>query len=674
VTDYSLRYRFSASGQADVVRAFQAIGAAAAKAAAAEERAAVVAQRATAKAQAARERPVGAVARRSTSALNVDREADAEIRAAKRVADAKIREEKRARDYVGRIRDRHFAAEQRQGERMAERAQATRNKRIGIVRDMAMTGLMTGAVGVGAAGAAVVGVSARKEFALRNKTRDLSISTRGSGQEAVSGEVLAREFQKTAIATPGQTADGVADAVKAFTTKTGNLDMARKLQGTFATLASASGTDASTIGATSADLMQKFGITDEGQMKDALGKLYMQGKAGSFELADAAAKFPMMAAAGQRFGLDKGAKGVATLGGLSQIARESTGSADQAGTAVEAMFRQLVSKSGDLKSKGVDVFKKDGSARDIQDVLVDTISKVGGSDIAKKKVGLQQVFGDEGIRAISPLIDTFASAVKDGTDPIKALRTKLDAAINVTGAWADVQEDAAMAQQSSGAKMTAAWESLSSKVGDQVVPHLVAMADALAKTPGFFDALAGTAGVLAEAFVGLISFLKTIPGVGDLLKGKDVPMDEQIEQSAATIDRLNKKAEKGPLTGAEQKVLDEENAKLSEAMTAREFSEAAVNGDVAPEDFDALYRSQTKGEDETENQRVMREAFNTGTGAKAERVEHGAIDPDAPNAGGVTLETERLQASLDKLDAAVNKSASAVSLLGQGRGDPLGSK
>jgi hypothetical protein len=679
VTQYDLRYRFSASGQADVARAFQSISTSAAKAATAEQRGQARTEAAAAKAGAAKERAAAkalAADERAanTSAKLANAAANAEEKAAKRAADAKIREQTRAQSYVAKIRDRHFLAEQRQQERAEQKAQSRRSKLLGSLGNGAMdAGLMLGGAAIGAGGA-VVGAAARKEFALRSKTRDISVSTRGSGEVAVSPEVLAREFQKTAIGTPGQTADGIADAVKAFTTKTGDLDMARKLQGTFATLSSASGTDAKDIGASAADLMQKFGIKDVGEMQGALGKLYMQGKAGSFELSDAAAKFPMMAAAGQRFGLDKGAKGVATLGGLSQIARESTGSADQAGTAVEAMFRQLISKSGDLKEKGVNVFDKGGNARDIQDVLVETISKVGGSDMEKKKVGLQKVFGDEGIRAISPLIDTFASAVKDGTDPVKALRDKLRSAIDVTGAWEDVQEDAAMQQQSSSAKATAAWEALSSKVGDQVVPELMKMMDSLSATPGLFDALAGTAGVLASAFVGLIDFLKTIPGVGDMLKGPDKPLDQQYEESAATIDKLNAKKAKTGLNGAEEKQLAEANKKLEETMAAQELGAAAANKEIAPEDFDAIYRSMESGREETGNQKVLREAFNMSTGAQAERVDYSAIDPDAPNAGGVTLETERLQASLDKLDAAVNKSASAVSMLGQGRGDVLGSK
>jgi hypothetical protein len=678
-------YRFSASGHADVARAFKSIGDQAAKAASAEERAAAKAKSAVEKTAAAKAREAAkadAAAARAAAKTEqmANRAADAEIRAARRVSDAKAREERRARDYVGRIRDRHFLAEQRQGEKMAEKARATRNRRIGMVGEMAGAAMLTGASVVGAAGLAVTGLAARKEFALRNKTRDIAISTRGAGQSAVDPEALAREFQKTALATPGQSAEGVADAVKAFTTKTGDLDMARKLQGSFATLSSATGADMGDISSAAADLMQKFDIKSVDDMREAMAKLTFQGKKGAFELKDAAAELPAIASAAQRFGLDKGTKGVATLGGIMQIAREATPSGAEAATSVEQMFTQLVAKSGKLKAaewggKGVNVFDEKGNAREIQDVLVDVIKNVGGDDMEKKKMGLQGVFDVRGIRAVSPLIDAYAQAVKDGTDPVKAMRDKMRNAIDAVGGWTDIQEDAAIAQQSAGAQLTAAWESLSAKVGDQVLPHLVAMADAVSKTPGLFDALAGTAGVLASAFVGLIEFLKTIPGVGDLLKGPPKSVQEQIDESSATIDKLNaKKAKGGTLTGAEQKQLNEANAQLAQGMMTQELADAAVNKEIAPEDFDAIYRSQAQGDEETEGQRVIREAFNTGTGQNAQRVETSAIDPNAPNAGGVELDADRAQAALDKIEQAANRASTALSLVGQGRGDPLGSK
>jgi hypothetical protein len=668
----AIAYRFSASGHADVARAFQSIAAAAAKAAAAEQRAAQTTVEAAAKAQRARERSTGSPFR-DQGGNAADAGAKAEERAARRAADAKIREAERARRHVDGIRTRHFLAEQRQQEKLEQRAARRRAESIGTLKDVA-SGMFLGGMGAfGAAGMALVGGAARKQFALESKTRDIAISTRGSGQEAVDPGMLAKEFQRTAAASPGQTAEGIADAVKAFTTKTGDLATARKLQGTFATLASASGTDAKDIGASAADLMQKFGIKDEGEMQNALGKLYMQGKAGSFELSDAAAKFPMMAAAAQRFGLDKGAKGVATLGGLSQIARESTGSADQAGTAVEAMFRQLVSKSTDLKSKGVEVFQKNGQARDIQDVLVDTISKVGGNDLAAKKVGLQKVFGDEGIRAISPLIDAFAQAVKEGKDPVQALRDKLAAAIDVTGAWTDVQKDAATRQQSAEAKLSAAWESLSAKLGTSVTPVLTKFVEAL-NTPAFqsaLDLLALNVDTVAWGMRELFKVLQEIPGIGDAFKPKAKPIEQQIEDKRAELakfdEAVNARLAKDPTSDGLTKEEAAKEAKLNDELMALEMSRtlaSAAGGTIDEASFRQGFDEVAAMSGQKENALKAMEAYNRG------RPEGQQVQYDE-SAGKLVGSADALKASADALnEAARNMPKGGVP--GDAPGEPLG--
>lgn len=670
MTEYNLRYRFSASGQADVARAFQSIAAAAAKAAMAEERAGASAERAMAKAaraKAAVEKSTGSPFRDAGRGQSSG--ADAEAKMAKRAADAKIRENDRALRHVARIRDRHFLDEQRQQERGEMRARTRRSRMIGKLGGLGMdAGLAFGAAAIGAGGA-VVGAAARKEFALRNKTRDISISTRGSGQAGVDPEVLAKEFQRTALASPGQTAEGIADAVKAFTTKTGDLATARKMQGTFATLSSASGASAQDIGSASADIMQKFGIKDPEEMQRALGSLYMQGKKGSFELSDAASQFPKVGAAASRFGLDKGAKGVTTLGGLMQIAKESKDSPEAAATSVEAMFRQLVAKSGELKGQGVNVFDAKGNARDIQDVLVETISKVGGSDVEKKKVGLQKVFGEEGIAAVSPLITAFADAVKNGTDPVKALRDKLSDATNVTGGWEDAVEDAATRQSSASAKMDAAWESLSAKVGEAVLPELVKLADSVAKTPGLFSALAGTVGVLAEGFVGLIGLLRKM---GLIEEEKPKSTGDALKDAEAEVDKANEPMANGrsyaSLTPEEKAKVDKANERYASLAMIEETQQTAMGSGSEEEVRMGIEQIETMGglstEEKRARQNAVAESFNSGRG------EDQKINFD--EASG------QLVASADALkDAALAMNEAAKSMPvggapGDAPGDPVG--
>ena len=152
-------------------------------------------------------------------------------------------------------------------------------------------------------------------------------------------------------------------------------------------------------------------------------------------------------------GGEKSGKGVKMLGGLTQIARTGTGSAEQAATAIENMFTQFKFKAPKIKAAGVDVYK-DGKVRPVEDLIPEVISKVGGTDIAKKQAGLTQIFGEQGIRAINPLVAKYNAAFQGtkGTDEQKtaaalnAVRFEIDKAANAAGTWSDVMRDAAQAQ------------------------------------------------------------------------------------------------------------------------------------------------------------------------------------------------------------------------------------
>jgi hypothetical protein len=257
-------------------------------------------------------------------------------------------------------------------------------------------------------------------------------------------------------------------------------------------------------------------------MADAMAALTFQGKNGAFELKDAASQFGRLSAAASAFGLEKGAKGVKTLGGLTQIARSATGSPEQADTAVEAMFRQFVSKAGEIKKlTGTDVFTDASKtkARDIQTLLIQTIAGAKGN-----QTKLQTIFGDEGARGIKPLIATFneaqaaakAGGVKDEAGQVAAglaaLKKALSDAIDAPGDYAELQRDAAQAQQDSSAKMTAAWEKITATAGNSLIPVFTALADKIAENPEAIQAFADAVSAGAEAMLDLIKFIEDVAG------------------------------------------------------------------------------------------------------------------------------------------------------------------
>lgn len=352
----------------------------------------------------------------------------------------------------------------------------------------------------------------RDAYDVNQKALSLSVSARDAGGKYLDPGALQAEFYKTAADVKGTTANEAGEAAQAFYALTGDINTARSSLATFATVARATDGSMVEVAQSAASISQQFKITDPGEMQDVFATLVYQGKAGAIELKDLAHGLQKLAAAGAAFGL-KGTSGIKTVGGLTQIARRGTGSADQAFTAVENIFAHISEKSKVLEKEHVKVYEGKGAnkhTRDIKDILVDTIAKVGGSDIAKKNEKLQSIFGMEGIRGIKPLISIYQDAYtglkgKDGKDPTKkermeagmaALREEMDKAINSTAKWADVVSDAAQKQQTAGAQWTAAMEQFKGKLSTEVLPQLSTFVSTIASQPeilrAFGDAIVMT--------------------------------------------------------------------------------------------------------------------------------------------------------------------------------------
>lgn len=454
--------------------------------------------------------------------------------------------------------------------RLEKKAAAQRAKVSAGRRKMARSaafGLAGVAVGAGAALAGAVALpAARQGLQREDMARSLAIQGRGAGQQVADPRQIAREATQTAIKVGGIAAEDVMGAMSAFVTKTGKADMARAMAETFGVVARATGADAREVGSAAADMMEKFDIKTVKGMQSAMAALTFQGKEGAFELADAAAQFPKILSAAQRLGVGKGEKAVRTIGGITQIARQATGSGAQAATAVEAMFRQLTAKSGVLSKQGVEVFDKQGGARDIVTVLTETLTKVGGGDLKAKRVGLQKIFGEEGIKGLAPLISTFGEAMKktggDTKAAGKAVRDQLNNAINATGTWADVVEDAAIANESAGAKMTTVWEQVVAGAQGTLVPAITDLASnfvGLMEGGGFdllafgFDVAAESLAFMGEAAMGAADALRAL----GIIKGD--PQQELVSlgkkresiQRKMTAKVAQKKTILGKVTGGE---------------------------------------------------------------------------------------------------------------------------
>jgi hypothetical protein len=344
---------------------------------------------------------------------------------------------------------------------------------------LAAVGTVGGAM-LGVGGSVLAGAAVSDSLKLDEITRRLVVSGRGAGEEARHDpQALAKMFTSTALDT-GIAPEQIAGGVQSYVTKTGDLDFAIENHKLFATVAQATGAAVEDVAAAAADLSQKMDIKSVSDMSQALATLVFQGKAGAFELKDMASQFPRIASAAEAFGV-KGMDGVKQLGGFLQVARQATGSGETAAFAAEASFRQLTSKSKEMQSgqafggRKVQVFEGNDPTKPLRnfgEILGDIMSASRGN-----MVQLQDVFGEEGIRAVRPLISTYREASdkagggKAGADAGRtAVMAMLADAADVQGSYADVQRDASDVLKSTSLQLEIAMTDLKDVMATELMP------------------------------------------------------------------------------------------------------------------------------------------------------------------------------------------------------------
>ena len=525
-------FPFQAKGTKDVENAFKSIAASAEKS-----------SKAVIKSIDAQDKAIDKLVKKSAKAAS---ELDKD-----RVSSAKSSTDKIISEY-----ERQAKAVDKLADRISKANEKIKSKGGGGVGGIAI-GSFLGGVATKAASAAldVASQAIRETAKLDEMANRISISARGYGQKGVDKTALRRSFEQTAIETPGIKSEEVAAGTAAFVSKTGRLDIAQQMQQTFATTASATGAKVEEIATAAADLFEKFDIKSVEEMQRAFAKLAFQGKEGSFELKDAASQFARLTAAAGSFNIGKGEQAVATLGGLTQIAKRATGSPETAATSIESMFSHLTQNAGKLKASGVNVFDKSGASRNIQDILVDAITNVGKGDFAKKKAGLQQIFGEQGIRAVNPLISIAEEAYRGkkgagGSESeslaaaTKALRDEFEKTINVSASWEEIQKDAAQAQTDSSAQINSAWESVKAKIGEELLPAVSQFASKLAGSKdqeGLIDPLITVFTALAEAGGLAVDALKALGLVNPKTKTLDQQYQDAVKEQSKFEEELGKK-------------------------------------------------------------------------------------------------------------------------------------
>lgn len=434
--------------------------------------------------QAVREERAGLqrVSKEERTRLSLERKV---AREAEREAKKAAREVERERLAGERriAREAKAAAREQARERAAVSRQATGLVRRGLNAPfgfVAGAGRMAAGViagGLALGGSAGIYDSLRAGIDAERKAIALVNSTDG----AVTKEQLMSRSGAIARETGFSQAKAI-EGVSSFVAKTGDIDTAMKNWENFAKIARATDSEIGDIADAAADLSAKFDIKSVEDMKQAFAGLVQQGKEGAFELKDMAEQFPRIGAAARNFGWS-GTRGLSQLGGLAQIARQSTPGSEEAATSVENFFNQLQVKNADLEKgkfgRRFSIYNKAGDQRsgvkDLEELAPELIDSVKGNTGK-----LLKILDIRGMRAIASLNSVYNDTIgkTKGTDTEKrtaamaAVRTEITRRVDTKAANGMLDTDYQRAQGGSGEQLGRIVEDLRVEFARKLLPVL----------------------------------------------------------------------------------------------------------------------------------------------------------------------------------------------------------
>ena len=197
-------------------------------------------------------------------------------------------------------------------------------------------------------------------------------------------------------------------AIEEILEKTGDLKFAEANIRNIGLAIQATGAAGKDIGGIMSEF-QKMGITDKGQVLEAIDILTVQGKEGAFTLQNLAQLGSRVVTAYTAMGRT-GVPAIREMGAALQMIRQGTGSSEMAATAFEALLRTLGdgAKVKKLQKLGIQVFDpeelKKGKEvlRPINELMADIVKRTGG-----KKTILSEIFDAEAIRAFNSAATEF---------------------------------------------------------------------------------------------------------------------------------------------------------------------------------------------------------------------------------------------------------------------------
>lgn len=432
-------------------------------------------------------------------------------------------EEQRKRDQAER---KSLAAARRENEARVRFAHSTfgrsADRVFGTARAVGTMGAaMVGIGGAGLAASALAGATKSED-----RARRLVIAGRAPGGEgAMSVDQVRRQVNAAGIA-HGLSPEDVMAGPEKFVEKTGDLAGAMRFLDTFAATAQAANSSMEDVASVGAEMAKKFNIKTAEDMQQAFANLIFQGKKNSFVLKDMAPLLTgIMASMKGQAGL-QGVGGMKVVGGLMQMAKEGTGSPEEAATALENVMKQLVSKSKEIQQgkfgSSVKIFEG-GNARnpmrDLMQIIPELVQSTKG-DITK----LNDIFEIRGSRAFNPITGAYRTAYSGakGTEKereaagLKAAKESLAYFVETPGAkWEEVKKDEAEAVKSVSVQMEVLATQMKEAVASELFPEFIKLAPTLKQ-------LVPVVATATKVFGEVVKFFLAHPlsGIGAVIAGQ----------------------------------------------------------------------------------------------------------------------------------------------------------
>lgn len=544
MADEIVRYQFISAGEEQVLRSFESTASAADRAASRAQRAALAERRAVDSVLVSLRKLNAEKAKAGGAGVMGHKE---ELRAAR----AAVAEQLRLQRQLTRRTETEARRRARSDSRFRQRGVAGLRGAAGEVGTFGLRSAL-GALGVGVTGSlGIIGARAagrlvRENTSFNDLATRLAIKGRGvAGQPEFTGAQVRNQIQAVA-AERGVKAVELAEGIDEIVKRTGDLAGALGSADDLARFSIATGADLRDLGGTFVEVQRQFGLHGR-EAAEAVAVLAKQGKEGSVEIADFAAKFGRVAGAARALGIEGTAEGVAQVGGLLQMTGSAGVGGDVAETGLRNFFTTLAKKSGQIKQDfGVEVFDKGGKFRGIENVIPELIGKVG-SDPSK----LFKLFDQRASIVANVFSRIFNDAGKDIKDPaarvkegMRALTEALHQATSVDDALQSMEADFQEASKTTDVQLTQLSETLNQAFQNEVLPAIISIVPQLINMVPALEMGISALGSFADVVGSVASFL------GEKFKdtspyGRLKELDKQEAQTRSKYDVLEGKFIKG---------------------------------------------------------------------------------------------------------------------------------